>query len=62
MSKTTMGKVMLVAGVLVFLVSATADSLGIGGAPGIGWKQIAGMLVGVAAAAAGAIQLRAPVR
>jgi hypothetical protein len=58
MSKRTIGVVLLVAGVLIFLISAAADPLGIGGAPGIGWKQILGMVVGVAVAAAGMTNLR----
>ncbi len=58
MSRKTVGVVLLVVGVLLFLVSATADSLGIGGAPGIGWKQILGMVVGVAVAATGLTRLR----
>lgn len=58
MSKKTIGVVLLVAGVLIFLISAAADPLGIGGAPGIGWKQILGMVVGVAVAAAGMTNLR----
>ena len=53
MSKSTIAVVLLVAGVLIFLMSAVADPLGIGGAPGIGWKQIVGMVVGVVVAAAG---------
>jgi len=58
MSKSTIGVVLLVAGVLIFLISAAADPLGIGGAPGIGWKQILGMVVGVVVAAAGMANLR----
>jgi hypothetical protein len=50
--------VLLVIGVLLFLVSLTADSLGIGEGTGIGWKQIAGAVVGVLMAAIGMVQLR----
>jgi hypothetical protein len=49
---------MLVAGVLIFLISAAADHLGIGGAPGIGWKQMSGIVLGVVIAGAGMTQLR----
>ncbi len=59
MSNKTIGVVLLVVGVLLFLISATADSLGIGGSPGIGWKQGAGIVVGVVAAAIGMLRLRA---
>jgi hypothetical protein len=50
--------VLLVIGVLLFLVSLTADSLGIGEGTGIGWKQITGAVVGVLMAAIGMVQLR----
>jgi len=59
MSQRTADRLMLVVGVLLFLVSATADPLGIGGAPGVGWKQITGIVLGVVLAAAGMIRLRA---
>ncbi len=58
MSRKTIGVVLLVVGVLIFLVCAAADPLGIGGAPGIGWKQMLGMVVGVAIAASGVVRLR----
>jgi hypothetical protein len=51
MSKKTVAMVLLVVGVLLFLISAAADSLGIGGYPGIGMKQVAGIVVGVVLAA-----------
>ena len=50
--------ILLVAGVLLFLVSLTADVTTIGEGTGIGWKQIAGAVIGVVLAAAGMIQLR----
>ena len=53
MNRKTTGVVVLVAGVLLALVAAAADSIGIGGAPGFGWKQITGVVVGVITAAAG---------
>jgi hypothetical protein len=49
---------MLTVGVLLFLISLTADSLGFGEGTGIGWKQITGAIVGVSVAAAGMFQLR----
>jgi hypothetical protein len=58
MSDKTVGVVLLVAGVLLFLVSAAADPLGIGGYPGIGIKQLAGIVVGVVIAALGMVRLR----
>jgi hypothetical protein len=50
--------ILLVAGVLLFLVSLTADVTTIGEGTGIGWKQIVGAVIGVVIAAAGMIQLR----
>ncbi len=58
MSNRFVGRAMLVAGVLIFLVSAAADQLGIGGAPGIGWKQLSGIALGVVIAGAGITRLR----
>ena len=47
MSKRTMGYMVIVLGVVVLIISLAADSLGIGGAPGIGWKQLTGAGVGL---------------
>ncbi len=58
MSNKAVGAVLLVVGVLLFLISATADSIGIGGSPGIGWKQGAGVVVGIVLAALGMLRLR----
>ncbi len=52
------GVILLVVGVLLFLVSLTANYLGIGSYPGIGWKKMSGMAVGVVIAALGMIELR----
>jgi hypothetical protein len=53
MSKKAQGVVLLVVGVLLFLMSLAADPLGVGAAPGLGWKQIVGAVVGVVLAGAG---------
>jgi hypothetical protein len=45
--------VILVIGVVLALVSIFADSLGIGGKPGFGYKQTAGFVAGVALIALG---------
>ncbi|MCK5376318.1 MAG: hypothetical protein KAJ97_04490 [Acidobacteria bacterium] len=50
--------ILLVAGVLLFLVSLTADPLGLGQSPGLGLKQIAGAVIGVVIAAVGMVRLR----
>ncbi len=38
---------LLLVGVIVVLLSALADVLGIGRAPGFGWKQSLGVVVGL---------------
>jgi len=50
--------VLLVAGVLLFSISLTADMTMVGEGTGIGWKQIAGAVVGVVLAAVGMVQLK----
>ncbi|MGC8915430.1 MAG: hypothetical protein ACP5NF_00410 [Thermoanaerobaculum sp.] len=51
----------LAVGLLAALVALLADGLGLGGAPGFGWKQAALLVVGLAvAAAAGFRLLRTP--
>jgi hypothetical protein len=50
--------ILVVAGVLLFLLSLTADLTTIGEGTGIGWKQIAGALIGVVIAAIGIVRLR----
>ncbi len=45
--------VMVVVGVLLALVSVFADALGVGGEPGFGYKQAAGLVVGVVLAVIG---------
>ena len=53
-----MWRAVLVVGVLLFLISLTADSLGIGEGTGVGWKQITGAIAGVVVAGAGMVKLR----
>jgi len=49
---------LLVIGVLLFLVSLTADTTGLGEGMGVGWKQITGAVIGVVIAAIGMYRLR----
>jgi len=49
---------LLVFGVLLFLVSLTADTAGFGEGTGVGWKQITGAVIGVVMAAVGIVRLR----
>ena len=51
---------LLVAGVLLFLFSLTADATGIGEGTALGWKQITGAAIGIVIAAIGMIRLRRP--
>ncbi len=52
------GVILLVVVVVLFLVALTSHYLGIGPYPGIGWKKLLGMAVGVVIAAFGMIDLR----
>ena len=58
MSNRTRGLVLIAAGVLLALVALGADALGLGGYPGIGWKQILGTVVGAGIAVIGFRDLR----
>lgn len=58
MREKGIGAILLVVGVLLLLVSAAADSIGLGGAPGFGWKQLVGVVVGLVVAATGLVRLR----
>jgi hypothetical protein len=49
---------LIVLGVILLIGSLGADALGLGGAPGIGFKQIGGALLGVIVAGAGVWYLR----
>jgi hypothetical protein len=57
-SNRSLSVVLLVIGVLLFLFALGADSLGVGAAPGLGWKQISAAVVGVILAAVGIVKLR----
>jgi hypothetical protein len=58
MSKRTTGIGLIVFGVILLIVSLAADALGIGGAAGMGWKQLTGAGIGVIAAIVGVWWLR----
>lgn len=60
MSTKARSVLLLTAGVLLFLVALTADSLGLGSRPGLGMKQLAGAFVGIIVAAIGMAGLRRP--
>ncbi len=50
--------VFLVVGVMLALISLTADLIGIGEGTGIGWRQITGFTVGLVIAVIGLVQMR----
>ena len=52
-NKKTMGIALIVIGAIMLIVSLAADAIGLGGAPGFGWKQIIGVIAGVVVAAIG---------
>ena len=47
MSKRTIAYLVIVLGAVVLVISLSADALGIGGTPGIGWKQLTGAAIGL---------------
>lgn len=52
------GLAILAVGVVLALVSLLADSLGLGGQPDtFGWKQVTGLVIGLALAAYGGYRL-----
>ena len=54
-NKKTVGIVLLVVGIIVLALSLLADSIGIGGSSGFGYKQIVGAVVGVVVVGAGLV-------
>jgi hypothetical protein len=46
MSKRTIGFIVILAGLILVILSITADMIGIGAEPGFGWKQTLGLIVG----------------
>lgn len=58
MSNKTLGTILLIVGILVALIFALADVIGIGSYPGgFGWAQIVGLIVGLVLAVVGLIML-----
>jgi len=46
MGKKGLSLILIVVGIIILLVSLLADMIGIGGYPGMGYKQIIGAIVG----------------
>ena len=57
-SKKIIGTLLLVVGIVVLILFAIADRIGIGNYSGYGTKQIAGMIVGAVVAVVGLILSR----
>ena len=53
MNKKNLGMELIAVGIIVLVVSLAADMIGIGGAPGLGFKQILGAVAGVVVAVVG---------
>jgi len=51
----TFGIIVLVVGVIILALSLLADSIGVGGAPGFGFKQIIGTAAGAVTAIVGLV-------
>ena len=58
MGKKGLSLILVVIGIIILLVSLLADVLGIGGYPGIGYKQILGAIVGAVISIIGFILYR----
>lgn len=58
MGRKPLAIAILTVGVLTFLVALTADPVGIGDSPGLGWAQLSLAAVGVVIAALGMVRLR----
>jgi len=57
MDKKKLGVALLVIGVIILVIGLLADSIGIGGATGFGYKQITAVVVGVITSIVGYILL-----
>ncbi len=53
MSNPVFAWIVIGAGVLLVLISALADPLGLGRSPGFGWRQTLGVIIGALVLAAG---------
>lgn len=58
MQKKRLSFILIVVGIIILLVSLLADVLGIGGYPGIGYKQILGAIAGAVISIIGFILYR----
>jgi len=53
MQSPALAKTLMIVGILIVLVAALADPLGLGRSPGFGWRQTLGVVVGALVVAGG---------
>ena len=53
MQNPALAKTLMIVGILIVLIAALADPLGLGRSPGFGWRQTLGVIVGALVIAAG---------
>ena len=58
MEKKKLGSILTGIGIVVLLISVFADLLGIGGYPGLGYKQVTGTILGIVIVITGALLSR----
>ena len=58
MGRPLLARVVIGVGLLLLIIALFADPLGLGRAPGVGWRQTLGAVVGVLVVVAGAYLLR----
>ncbi len=63
MAKRTLGFLLIIIGVVIAVISLSADFIGIGNQQGIGWQQLLGTAIGVIALLVGIwMTLRKPIQ
>ena len=60
MSNPVFARIVFGAGILLVVISAFADPLGLGRSPGVGWRQTLGVIIGALLIAAGLYLRRRP--
>ena len=53
MSKTSVGLILMAFGIVIAVVAAAADMIGIGNYPGLNWVQMLGVAIGLVLAMSG---------
>jgi len=53
MQNPALAKTLMIVGILIVLIAAFADPLGLGRSPGFGWRQTLGVVVGALVIGAG---------